>query len=194
MPEPFFFGVRSGRPPTHHYRADNIGNCAEQPDHRIRHFELLDELRHPEDQAGKAKNSRTIGKPEDPDFPTEKRGLEIGVPVRSDLVAFLLHHPIIGCAFFLGQPFGFLRGIGQIEQNNDRNAVPSHVIRGTFLMLITTEVWNGIGDLNGLKHLLVKDWEFFRVPRANGRKPPWPPGAGSGVDLKSLHFEGVVHA
>ena len=61
-------------------------------------------------------------------------------------------------------------------------AVPSHVIRGSFLTLITTEVWSGIGDSTGFKYLLVKGWEFFRVPCANGRKPPWPPDGGSGVE------------
>ena len=87
-----------------------------QTHHRIRHFELLDDLRHPEDQPGQAKNGRAIGNPEDPDLPTKKRGLEIGVPVRRDLLTFLLHHPIVGIPLFIGQPLGFLRRIGEIEK------------------------------------------------------------------------------
>jgi hypothetical protein len=34
----------------------------------------------------------------------------------------------------------------------------------------------------GFKCLLVKRWEFCRVPGAGGRKPPWPGDAGCGVE------------
>ena len=61
-------------------------------------------------------------------------------------------------------------------------SVPSHAIRGTFLEVIATEVLGGIGVLTGFKCLLIKCWEFFRVAGEGGQRPPWPAGAGLGVE------------
>ena len=60
--------------------------------------------------------------------------------------------------------------------------VPSHAIRGTFLEVIATEVLGRIGVLTGFKCLLIKCWEFFRVAGEGGQRPPWPAGAGLGVE------------